>query len=204
MDTIMKACKIHGELDLKDIYFDPASAREDISKLRTLRCAICRRFGKSAWKKRNPEAYAEEKRKQNEKRKENIDEHNARKRMLLAEHKKNNPELWKKRQKQLYNERKARFGGDYSLFKQCGTRGITPEIYYEMIESQENKCGLCNKEETCKDPKHDRVRRLSIDHCHKTGKVRALLCHSCNTGIGKFKDDINLLNLAIAYLRTYK
>ena len=42
--------------------------------------------------------------------------------------------------------------------------------------------------------------KLSIDHCHKTGKVRGLLCKHCNHGLGKFKDDVNLLKIAIDYL----
>lgn len=40
----------------------------------------------------------------------------------------------------------------------------------------------------------------SIDHCHKTGKVRGLLCKTCNTGIGHLKDDPNILRSAINYL----
>ncbi len=43
--------------------------------------------------------------------------------------------------------------------------------------------------------------RLNRDHCHKTMKARGWLCTNCNLGIGYFKDDINLLKRAIAYLR---
>jgi hypothetical protein len=41
---------------------------------------------------------------------------------------------------------------------------------------------------------------LSIDHCHETGKVRGLLCDACNTGIGRFSDQVDLLQKAIDYL----
>lgn len=41
---------------------------------------------------------------------------------------------------------------------------------------------------------------LSIDHNHQTGKVRGLLCHHCNVGLGHFKDNIELLNSALDYL----
>jgi hypothetical protein len=43
----------------------------------------------------------------------------------------------------------------------------------------------------------------AIDHCHKNRHIRALLCHNCNTGIGKFNDDINLLEKAIEYLKKH-
>ena len=41
---------------------------------------------------------------------------------------------------------------------------------------------------------------LHIDHCHETNKVRGLLCHGCNTGLGAFKEDLNLLIKAKEYL----
>lgn len=45
------------------------------------------------------------------------------------------------------------------------------------------------------------VHRLHIDHCHKTGKVRGLLCSNCNTGLGMFRDSPMLLNRASEYLK---
>lgn len=45
-------------------------------------------------------------------------------------------------------------------------------------------------------------KKLSVDHCHKTGKVRGLLCSNCNTAIGLLKEDINVLKNAINYLTT--
>jgi hypothetical protein len=46
-------------------------------------------------------------------------------------------------------------------------------------------------------------RKLDLDHCHKTGEIRGLLCESCNKGIGLLRDDVQLLRKAIKYLRSY-
>ena len=69
--------------------------------------------------------------------------------------------------------------------------GLDYDDYLGMIDSQNNQCFICGKE-------FDKT--PFIDHCHKTGKVRGLLCPACNTGLGVFKDDPELLQRAIEYL----
>ena len=58
------------------------------------------------------------------------------------------------------------------------------------------KCFICGLDK-------DR-RNLCVDHCHTTGKVRGLLCDNCNVGLGRFKDNITLLEKAIKYLNDSK
>ncbi len=70
--------------------------------------------------------------------------------------------------------------------------GITQEVFKQMVTNQDNKCLICRKPDK---------KRLSIDHCHKTGKIRGLLCTSCNLGLGAFKDDIGYITRAAEYLR---
>jgi hypothetical protein len=82
-------------------------------------------------------------------------------------------------------------------------KNITRDQYHEMLKTQENKCAICKNPETRRNVRGTEITRLCIDHCHKTGKVRQLLCHSCNTGIGKFKDSVALLQEAIEYLRKH-
>jgi len=69
--------------------------------------------------------------------------------------------------------------------------GLTEEKYNNMILSQNNLCAICNKSSR---------KTLHIDHSHKTGEVRGLLCNNCNTGIGFFKEDISIFTRAIKYL----
>ena len=74
--------------------------------------------------------------------------------------------------------------------------GIDIDDYNLLLESQNYRCAICKSTETGrKDTKH-----FSIDHCHKTGKVRGLLCKSCNVMLGEAKDDSNILSKAINYL----
>lgn len=65
------------------------------------------------------------------------------------------------------------------------------KIRYELSLKQNHACAICGR--IMKD-------KLFIDHCHKTGKIRGLLCPTCNAGLGFFRDDPNLLKNAVMYL----
>jgi hypothetical protein len=67
---------------------------------------------------------------------------------------------------------------------------LSAEDYLSMYSSQGGVCITCG---TWK-------KRLNVDHCHATGKVRGLLCHSCNLGLGHFKDSIQILKNMVQYL----
>lgn len=74
--------------------------------------------------------------------------------------------------------------------------GITLEEYEERLNKQKYTCAICKTS----DP-GDGVRQFSVDHDHATGEVRGLLCRSCNSGLGHFKDNVNFLAVAIDYLK---
>lgn len=75
--------------------------------------------------------------------------------------------------------------------------GITLEDYTAMYLAQDGKCWICKESK----PPNGKG-GLVVDHCHTKGHVRGLLCSSCNTGIGKFKESIQSLQRAIDYLST--
>jgi hypothetical protein len=77
--------------------------------------------------------------------------------------------------------------------------GLTLQEYEEMERAQGGACAVCGKPEHVVD-KAGRLRNLAVDHCHKTGKIRGLLCTNCNKALGHFKDDPVLLQRAIEYL----
>lgn len=78
--------------------------------------------------------------------------------------------------------------------------GITPEQYKQILDSQNGVCSICGCEESVKHRYKEGTQNLSIDHCHKTGNIRGLLCSNCNNGIGRFKDNPELLIKAAEYL----
>lgn len=72
--------------------------------------------------------------------------------------------------------------------------GISIEEKKELLLKQNNKCLLCSKELILLGKSH-------LDHDHQTGKIRGVLCYSCNLGLGMFKDDIKILKKAVRYLK---
>lgn len=65
-----------------------------------------------------------------------------------------------------------------------------------MYAAQDGRCALCRESEA--------NRRLAVDHDHKTGRVRALLCSRCNTALGNLRDDPALMIRAAAYVAGHK
>lgn len=72
--------------------------------------------------------------------------------------------------------------------------GITLSEYNAMSDAQNHACKICRKPET--------GRRLAVDHCHTTKKIRGLLCSSCNISIGRMSHDPEILHRAIEYLKS--
>lgn len=83
---------------------------------------------------------------------------------------------------------------EWSLKK---TYGLTSEEYDAMLAAQGGVCALCGNAST-------HGKQLCVDHCHKTSKIRALLCDVCNRGLGYFKDDPEALRGAADYLEQHR
>lgn len=73
--------------------------------------------------------------------------------------------------------------------------GVSPDCFQLMLAVQQNACNIC-KEPFSKPP--------HVDHDHKTGEVRGLLCSRCNQGLGLFRESIEFLDNAKEYLQGYK
>lgn len=98
------------------------------------------------------------------------------------EYKRKYSKIWKER-----NPEKVKFAAKKASLK--ALYGLSYEDYEHLLRIQEGKCALCKK-----------VKILHVDHCHKTGKVRGLLCGGCNSGIGFLQEDKEILKRALEYL----
>lgn len=70
--------------------------------------------------------------------------------------------------------------------------GLNAAQLHLMYERQEYRCAICRKE-----------KKLTVDHCHRTGAVRELLCQSCNNVLGNMQDNTQLLQAAIDYIERH-
>lgn len=75
--------------------------------------------------------------------------------------------------------------------------GITLEDWERMYAAQEGACAICK---TSEHEKSERYANLAVDHCHTTGRVRGLLCNTCNRALGMFQDNPEYLLRAAKYL----
>lgn len=76
--------------------------------------------------------------------------------------------------------------------------GLNLHAYAKLLEDQQHKCAICGKELG-----EGRSWAVSahVDHCHDVGHVRGVLCGKCNTGIGAFGDDEDVMEMAIKYIK---
>lgn len=77
------------------------------------------------------------------------------------------------------NRERARNTGRRHDYKKLG---LTLDDYARILADQEGVCAICRRPERRKN--RGEVIRLAVDHCHSTGKVRGLLCCSCNRKVG--------------------
>lgn len=95
---------------------------------------------------------------------------------------------WRKRNK----EKRREYHKKHHLFKKYG---ITKTDYDNLLISQNHCCKICGRH------KSEFKRSLAVDHCHKTNKVRGLLCHHCNAAIGHLFESVKIMEAAITYIK---
>lgn len=91
--------------------------------------------------------------------------------------------------------------GEYRLAmvrKKLKQYSLTPDQYSVLLKEQDGLCAICGQSETV--VKNGNIQSLSVDHDEASGRVRGLLCNSCNNGIGRLNHDPERLRRAAEYL----
>ena len=151
----------------------------------TYKCKACATAATKEWANKNKEHLREYNKAQYALNPEKKKAAAKRYRELNIERSRENNKIWRQKNQ------------DYVRNKFLSTRyNLSIETYEAMFKSQNGGCKVCGKQNL--DGK-----RLFVDHDHKTGTVRGLLCHHCNAGMGHFFDDPSLLESAINYLKDH-
>lgn len=177
MKTCTK-CKIPQELTE---FRKDRSRKDDLHPI----CNTCNNSNQRSWYDKNKEKARSQARDSYDKRKDQVNE----KRRL---DRKMNPEEYRLKARILYHENPLQ--RKIQSWKHAGIKDMTIEKYNVMREKQMYCCAICGT------PEHKLKRKLDVDHDHKTGLVRGLLCASCNRGLGYFNDSQEILTNAKIYL----
>jgi len=126
------------------------------------------------------------------------EKYKAQRRLVRKERYKKEPEFREKVKKRTENFRKSEFGKMYVINDHLKRRhNLSLDKYNKMFSEQNGCCDICQKHQS------EFSKRLHVDHDHDTGEIRSLLCHHCNTALGGFREDIDLMTKAIEYLKKH-
>lgn len=158
-------------------------------------CKECVKLRDAEWKKNNPEKVRAAKRRWDAKNKERVRESNRLWRFNNKEKKLKSRRLWDANNVEKVRAGRRRFykNNPESVLRSRLKKSYRLELedFQQIRLNQQNCCAICRLE--FKKTPH-------VDHCHRTGKIRGLLCTCCNISLGGFKDSPNLLIAAAEYL----
>lgn len=171
----MKTCSIcKKEKSLNEFYYDVRYKSNY-----TPECKLCRSEYRKQWHLKNKEA------------------NNLKSKMYDLAH----PEEKRMRNKKYYENNKEKHNAYCYVNNRNKTYNITQDIYDTMLNNQKGVCAICGKKETKVGRINKKIKPLSVDHNHNTGKIRGLLCQNCNSGLGLFGDNEDLLIKAANYIK---
>jgi hypothetical protein len=180
--ALAKKCRKCGVEKSMSSYYKDARFSGGID----IHCSDCRKKKTNEWRKSHPERAKEIGRNS---RRRNPEKSRARARAWYASNKgkalasmalrrKNNPDA-------IRNE------------KLRSNFGITLDQYNTISAEQNHACAICGT------PQSEQLKKMAVDHDHETGRIRSLLCHNCNVGLGNFKDSPEILTKAIRYIHEH-
>ncbi len=115
-----------------------------------------------------------------------------------SEYYEKNKERIKKNNKNYYERNKEAYVKRTSAYARQKKYNLSIEEIKSLFDQQQGMCAICSSALNFEN------RHTHVDHCHTTGLVRGILCSPCNHGLGRFKDNIDVLKQAIKYLEIYE
>lgn len=104
-------------------------------------------------------------------------------------------------------KRRARISANPAMESQRNIKrqyNLSPEEHEEKLKASNYVCEICGEPETSYDGRTGSLRKLAVDHCHISKKLRGMLCGRCNTTLGKVKENKEILQNMINYLDKHK
>lgn len=191
-------CRVHGEMTIDNFTTEYDKRNPDNIKIK-YRCKHCKKVKDLRYR----EKYRKELSNKNvQYKKENREVVNA----WNRKDRKENPEKYRRYEANYINKH-----GIEKVRKREVARihNITVEEYDRLHKQQNGICQICGKEETRLSRKEKERMPLCIDHCHACKEkgqhvIRGLICHKCNSAMGKLNDDIAILKSMISYLEAHQ
>lgn len=110
---------------------------------------------------------------------------------------------WERRNPRKARERRVASNKKVNLQRLGLKKPLTMEEYEALVKQHNNLCAICKRPSSHRNYKTGSIVALAVDHDHKTGQLRGLLCMGCNQGLGMFLENTDTLRAAIAYLEQY-
>jgi hypothetical protein len=176
------------------------------SKVSTKRCRSCVKIKNEKTSSRNKQAKAEYQKRYWQENKERLKVENTKRYRA-------NKEKYRPARERWLIENRDRINAEHSANKEKHSYiswvqrlrrvyGITVEDYDAMLSAQNFSCFICKTTDPGAVGNRDSGRKVfAVDHCHESGKIRGLLCHRCNKGLGHFLDDRENLMRAADYIK---
>ena len=188
----MKKCTVCSEVKSLDEFHN----RKDSKDGKYAFCKICKNNKDKLYREANKEKVKLRTAKWVQENSERSKEYHRQYRKNNKENKKQYDQEYRKSKDDPIRMKKRQYSKSRSAKDSVLKRnyGISLEEYEKMVDEQNNVCYICLESDSVK---------LAVDHNHKTGKVRKLLCRKCNTAIGLLKEDITIVENVLKYIKHF-
>lgn len=168
-------------------------------------CRPCLSAYRKRWDRENPEEVRAIKRRYREAHREQVREEKRRYYAAHREKMREQQRVWRELNPDRVMARNQASAEKRRWQALARDHGLTPDAFLELWRQQDGRCAICRRQLAARAMSRKEAGSAGspqshVDHCHKTGRIRGLLCLHCNHGLGNFRDDVAALRRAAEYL----